>query len=140
MADSKAPVILKARRSTYFKIERSGNVMELHADGLSFSGSGAASVSTGIKLYLKMLQASKDAKEMGRMYIVQFIPAVILPSPITAVTAVNPVYDLYAASASGKDAFELMITASGAGMASGRIGYLIPVSIYPATKASLDNG
>lgn len=140
MADSKAPVILKARRSTYFKVERSGNVMELHADGLSFSGSGTALISTGIKLYLKMLQASKDAKEMGRMYIVQYIPEIILPSPITAVTAVNPVYDLYAKNAADKSAFELMITASGAGTVSGRIGYLLPVSIYPATKASLDNG
>ena len=74
------------------------------------------------------------------MYIVQYIPEIILPSPITAVTAVNPVYDLYAKNAADKSAFELMITVSGAGTVSGRIGYLLPVSIYPATKASLDNG
>jgi hypothetical protein len=140
MADSNAPVILKARRSTYFKIERSGNVMELHADGLSFSGSGTTIISTGIKLYLKMINASKDSKEMGRMYVVQFVPEPLMPSPITAIAATNPVYDLYAKKEADKSAFEIMITASGAGTVSGRIGYLLPVSLYPATKASLDNG
>lgn len=136
MAKAEHPLHLKAKKSSNFEIKRNGKLMELHAVNLSPGSGTHVAVDTGIKLYLKPLRDGIDP-EVGTYYLVQFIPAPV-PGNVTECVSASPIYNL--GGDKDKPGFRVTITLSDALPVNGRLGYLVPVSIFPATKDNLDNG